>query len=151
MPFGAFCPLPVRLGGDATTGWAAEQHARMAADLVAVKRTSRFCSFNWALASNGAIPTISNYRGQNGAGADYAPDTNSSSGATITLRWASASFRDAYQIAAGFVPRHAVVNTSSATFARAVFELLPDGIRFRVFDAAGSQLSAALSGSCALW
>lgn len=41
MAFGAFAPLPLRLGGDAKTGWRASEHARVAADLVAIGRTSR--------------------------------------------------------------------------------------------------------------
>lgn len=148
---GGFCPLPLRLGGDAITGWTVEQHARFAANLVAVKRTAKLCTFNWALASNGATPTIADYRGMNGAGSDYAPTVNSSSGSTLTLRWATARFADAYQIAYGFVPRHAVVAATSAAYARAVWELLADGIKIRMFDAAGSQISSPISGSCSIW
>ncbi len=37
--FGGFCPLPLRLGGDAETGWSAAAHARMCADVAAAKRT----------------------------------------------------------------------------------------------------------------
>ena len=151
MPFGAFCPLPIRLGGDAVTGWVAAHHARLAADQVAKKRTSPLCAFTWALASNGATPTVTDYRGMNGAGSDHAPSVNSSAGATITLRWTSARFSDAYQIAAGFKPRHVTGGASGAPFGQPVFELLDDGIRIRVFDAAGLQVSGPISGSCEIW
>jgi hypothetical protein len=37
--FGAFAPLPIRLGGTAQNGLAAAQHARLCADMVAMART----------------------------------------------------------------------------------------------------------------
>ena len=40
MPFGAFAPMPLRFGGTPEEGWAASQHARMAADLVAIVRAA---------------------------------------------------------------------------------------------------------------
>jgi hypothetical protein len=148
---GALCPLPLRLGGDATTGWTVEQHARAAADLVAIKRTAKLCVFSWSLASNGATPSISDYRGMNGTGIAFAPTVNSSSGSTMTFRWPNVRFVDSYQIAAGFVPRHGSASVASTSFARAVVELLGDGVKIRVFDAAGSALAAPLSGSVDLW
>lgn len=37
--FGAFAPLPIRLGGTAQNGLTAAQHARLCADMVAMART----------------------------------------------------------------------------------------------------------------
>jgi len=148
---GGFCPLPARLGGDATTGLTVEQHARLAADHVAKKRTAPFCVFQWSLATDGATPIVSNYRGMNGAGSDYAPTVNSSIGSAMTFRWARQSFSDAYQVATPFTPRHASANVQSSGYIRAVVELLSDGVRIRVFNSAGTAVSAPVSGSCELW
>jgi hypothetical protein len=148
---GGFCPLPMRLGGDAPTGLTAEQHARLAADTVAKKRTAPFCFFSWSLASGGGSPVVASYTGMNGAGPSFAPNLNSSSGSTVTLRWKTAGFSDPYSIAYAWLPRHALVSANSSSFARGVWELLNDGIRFRLFDAAGSQISAPVAGSCVIW
>lgn len=146
---GAFCPLPGRLGGDALTGWTAEQHARMAADLVAVKRTARLCTFDWSVSGVGALPVVSGYAGMNGVGSAFAPF--GVTGGLIQFRWAPANFTDDYGVAYPILPRHAVVSVQSPTYARAVHVLLNDGIQIRVFDAAGSAISAPLTGSCEIW
>jgi hypothetical protein len=148
---GGFCPLPARLGGDALSGLTAEQHARLAADTVAKKRTAPFCVFSWSLASAGGNPVVTDYFGMNGAGATYAPNLNSSVSSTVRLRWKTAGFSDPYGIACGWLPRHAVVTASGSTFARGVWELVNDGIYIRLFDAAGSQIAAPIAGSAVIW
>lgn len=149
---GGMCPLPWRLGGDASTGLTAEQHARICADMVAVKRTASFCTFGWAIAGGGAtVPTVSDYRGMNGVGSDYAPTVNSFASNTITFRWLASRFLDPYQVAAPWLPRHAVVTLNRATYGRPVYVLLTDGIEIRVFDAAGSAIAPPLMGTVELW
>lgn len=57
MPFGGFCPLPLRLGGAADEGWSAEQHARVAADLCAAKRVAPVAVLRFAPdVGNGQCP-----------------------------------------------------------------------------------------------
>lgn len=55
--FGGFAPFPMRLGGDRETGWPVEDHARLAADIVALKRTAPFAVMNYT-AGIGAAMTI---------------------------------------------------------------------------------------------
>lgn len=149
MPLtGGFCPLPARLGGDALTGLTAEQHARLAADLVALKRTARFCSFSWSAQSGSAV--VSNYKGMNGVGAAFAP-TGVLAGNTVLFTWAPALFTDAYGTPYPFTPRHAVVTASSASFARAVHVLVVNGLSVKLFDAAGAVIAPPIAGTCEVW
>lgn len=46
MPFGAYAPLPIRLGGTAEEGWTAAQHARLCADLIAAKRVLPYATLS---------------------------------------------------------------------------------------------------------
>lgn len=80
--FGAFCPLPLRLGGSATEGWTAEQQSRMAGDLAAV---ARLAPFAWLRVTG---TTIEAYRGWDAATSDCAV-TASQAGSTLTLTWPS--------------------------------------------------------------
>lgn len=146
---GGFCPLPARLGGDAETGWTAEQHARIAADHVAKKRTAPLCVFSWTTAASSV--TIGHYLGMNGAGLDYAPDLCFSAGDGIHIRWSSGRFLDAYGVAYPILPRHAVTSVQFATYLRPVHTLLNDGIIIKVFDASGSQVLPPPPGSCEIW
>lgn len=83
--------LPLRLGGSTKNGWSAAQHARFAADLLAVQRTGPLASFVYV---NGASsPT--HYRGWNGAGPTHAPTVSGSTG-DITFTWADRGFIDPY-------------------------------------------------------
>jgi hypothetical protein len=62
MPLGGFAPLPLRLGDDFTP----EQHARLCADVAALKRTAPLCVFTYL--QDGASITIENYLGRDGEG-----------------------------------------------------------------------------------
>lgn len=74
MPgFGGFAPLPLRLGGSATDGWAAAQHARGAADLAGVCEVAPLAWITYTIAGDPAAPVILNYRGVNGVGLAHAP------------------------------------------------------------------------------
>ena len=62
MPFGGYAPLPLRLGGTATNGLTAQQHSRMCADLVAVKRTAPLAALTFY------DETVFDYYAMNGVG-----------------------------------------------------------------------------------
>lgn len=90
---GGVCPL--RLGGSATNGWTAAQHARFCADLVAVNRTLPLAS--WTFTKSGSTITITDYQGRNGTGLAHAPDEVVSIGTGFTVfRWTGQSFPDPY-------------------------------------------------------
>lgn len=145
---GGFCPLPARLGGDALTGWTASQHARMAADLVAVKRTGPLCVFSWTQAGAGILPVVISYTGMNGTGLAYAPGGITGQ---LGFAWSPGRFTDAYGVSCPILPRHAVVSIQSSSYARPVHVLSNDGIRIYVFDAAGAAITSSLAGTCELW
>lgn len=71
MPLGGFAPLPIRLGGSATEGVTAGQHAQVAATLTALKRVLPFAVLKYT--KSGADVTVDSYRGRNGIGAAFAP------------------------------------------------------------------------------
>ena len=86
MPFGGFCPLPLRLGGSDLEGWAPNQHARMCADITAVRRTSPFAIVGFTLA--GGIVEINSYRAQHSIALFDAPYPSAPGpGTTITFNW----------------------------------------------------------------
>jgi hypothetical protein len=76
VPLGGFAPLPLRLGDDFTP----EQHARLCADVAAMKRTAPLCVLSFVKA--GASVTISNYIGRDGEG-ETAPDGSARITATV--------------------------------------------------------------------
>jgi len=83
--FGAFAPMPIRLGGsDATENWTAEQQSRVAADVVALFRASSLAVLT--LTSTGSI---SSYHGQNGVGLGNAPSVVVNGAGDFTLNWAA--------------------------------------------------------------
>jgi hypothetical protein len=74
--FGAYCPLPLRLGGeDGTTSWTAEDHAAAVRDLVAAARVTPFAHV--VVTRSGSAVTVTRYRGVNGSA--------TSEGPTVTL------------------------------------------------------------------
>lgn len=79
--FGAFAPLPLRLGGSSEEGWTASQQSRVSADLVAAFRAAPL-----AILTINQAGTISSYHGQNGVGLANAP-TVTGSGGDLTLTW----------------------------------------------------------------
>lgn len=79
--FGALCPLPLRLGGDAETGLSASQYCRIAADVLACLQTSPFAAFR----VTSAVMTA--YRGWNGCGLAHAPTIALVTGSTYSYTW----------------------------------------------------------------
>lgn len=134
MPFGGFAPLPLRLGGDSQYGLTPEQHARICADLVAVKRTAALAVFTFT--KSGATVTINGYFGQNGGGLAFAPTPGVVSTGVVNFTWLSGVFTDPYGIAAavraragrvtchGSLPRFGSVDitTSSTLFQVRTFD-----------------------------
>jgi hypothetical protein len=84
--------LPLRLGGSATNGVTAAQHARLVADLIATFRVAPFAA--WTYTKSGATVTISNYRGFNGTGAAYAPAATVNGTGDVTFSWSSQAYED---------------------------------------------------------
>jgi hypothetical protein len=149
MPFGAFAPLPLRLGGSAEEGWAPAEHARLCADLTAVRRVSPLARLyvNQDTGSPFAA-SVTSYAGQNGVGLLYAPTVTMNGAGDVTLTW-PAYWTNDYQVQYPVKIRQARA-TPHATAARyRTVELLPRAVRVRCFDAAGA--AAATPFSLTIW
>jgi len=112
MAFGAFAPLPLRLGGTETEGWTSPQHARVCGDMVAFARSVPFAV--WRVSYPGGLTAVLlNYFGQNGSGTAYGPTCTVQDNAgekTITMTWSNASPADPYGVSAP-IALHAAVAT----------------------------------------
>lgn len=85
MAFGAFAPMPLRLGGTVQEGWSPEQHARMAADVAAEYSTGSFAILSYTKA--GATVTVTAYNGRNGVGITFAPTPTVNGAGNVTWDW----------------------------------------------------------------
>lgn len=114
MALGAFAPLPLRLGGSDIEGLTSQQHARICADWMALRRVQPLAQ--WTYDKSGASITIHNYRGQNGTGAAFAPiATNRGTGIT-SFDWTTGlTFTDDYGIAAPFLVSMPIVTANSSS------------------------------------
>jgi hypothetical protein len=127
MPLGGLCPLPLPLGGDAATGWTAEQHARLCADLVACSRTLPFAVVYFQSAG------ILDYLGMNGVGAAYAPTAVYNGVGDYTLTW-QPSYEDAYGNAEPVALHHGEVSPRGVLPYLGTAELVaPNVVRVRVY------------------
>lgn len=86
MPFGAFSPLPLRLGADPDRGWSSQAQSRMAADLVAARRTLPIAQFTLDTSTG----TFLSYTAQYGTGPANAPTFSALSTGHYALVWAKA-------------------------------------------------------------
>lgn len=86
MPFGAFAPLPFKLGGTDEEGLSAEAHGRLCADLSGASATLPLAVMT--VTDSTTVPAVVRYVGRNGAGSAYAP-TVSYSGGFTTLTFPS--------------------------------------------------------------
>jgi len=135
MPLGAFAPLPLRLGGSAEGGITSVQHARLAVDLAACRRTLPLA--RWSFTQDEDSPfsvTINSYGGQNGAGVAYAPDTITVNAfGDVSFQWSNASWTDDYGISAPIAVRHAMAKTNSypPDAGWAMVEPIARGVRVR--------------------
>jgi len=103
--------LPLRLGGSATLGWAASQHARLAADLASASRTAPLASLTVLLA---ATPAVESYHGRNGSGLAFAPTAALLATGRLRLTWPNACaaelFLDGVAIRFPWTTRHVVAS-----------------------------------------
>lgn len=138
MPFGGYAPLPIRLGGDSETGLTPEQHARLCADLLAVKRTQALAILRFT--KSGATVTINSYFGMNGSGLLYAPTPGVVSTGVVNFSWLSGVFTDAYGITAPVQARAGVVTVNGSAARFGVVDVTTSSLLFQVrtFDDTGT-------------
>jgi hypothetical protein len=134
---GALWPLPLRLG----PGFTPEQHARLCADLVAVKRTAPLVRLYVTQDSGGAFPAVvASYRGQNGVGLAYAPSILVTGAGDVTLTF-PAYWTDEFSRQYPLKVRHVIAKASS-TAARFINHVISGRtVRVRSFDAAGAAVA----------
>ena len=120
MGFGAFCPLPFRLGGTSEEGLTAAQHARLCADLVAVKRTLPLAVITFTPIAGNVI--IHDYTGLNGIGSAFAPTPTWINTGQVGFNWASHSFEDPYEIVHQYALRHghATVHSNAGEYGEVI-------------------------------
>ncbi len=137
MPIGgALCPFPKRLGGNAEDGWSPEQHARLCADLVAVKRVTPLASWRYTQTGATAV-TLHDYTGQNGRGLLYAPTATGNADGDVSFAWPAQYFEDEYGVQHYFKVRAAIV-TLSAQAGGGVWEVIARGVRVRLATTGGA-------------
>lgn len=150
---GAFCPLPIRLGGSAIDGLPAAQHARLCADLVAVSRTAPLAVWTYEqIFDDPYTVTITSYWGQNGSGLAYAPapTVNGGSFGDVSFTWSSQVFEDEYGVQHPIPIRAALAkgHTRSVSQKDTVgnVELIAKGVRVYSIDSgAGSAIYGTMS------
>jgi hypothetical protein len=85
MAFGAFAPMPLRLGGAAQEGWTPGQHARLSADLAAAYSAGSFAVLTYT--KSGSTITVTAYNGRNGIGVTFAPTPTVNGMGDVTWTW----------------------------------------------------------------
>lgn len=141
MAFGAFAPLPLRLGGDSFQGWSPQAHARLCADLVALKRVQPLATWAYTISAGPTI-TVHAYRGMNGFGSVFAPTSvyNATGDVTFTL---SRTFEDPYEIEYPVGIRHAVSLTDGTSGRFSVPLFAGNTVRVRQWNASGDPSEGA--------
>lgn len=138
---GAFWPLPLRLG----PGWMPEQHARLCADLAAVRRTLPHAQLTVNQdAGSPFAASVTTYLGQNGAGLGYAPTVAVTGEGDVTLTWPS-YWTDDYEIQHPVKIRQAIAMSSATGVRFPVVTLLPHAVRVRTKDLAGNPIASPFS------
>lgn len=116
--FGAFAPMPMRLGGSKTEGWTAAQHARAVADRTALARASAFAWVTFHMNPAEAPPTLISYNGMPGMGASFAPVLTTFGGpGRVKVAW-PLFYLDAYEVPQPFFLHHADATAHYSTQAR---------------------------------
>lgn len=87
MAFGAFAPMPLRLGGSAAEGWSAEQHARLAESVASMYTVGRFAVLRYS--KSGSTVTVLSYVGRDGVGVQHAPTPVVNGTGDVTWSWAA--------------------------------------------------------------
>ncbi len=148
MPFGGFAPFPLRLGGSAQEGLSPEQHARICADLVAAKNVAPLAV--WTYTKVGAVITISDYRGQNGIGSDFAPTAVAGSTGVAQFDWQPHQFTDPYGVPYSFLTRHGRVSPQGAVMQNGALVVNSSSSAVaRTWDSAGTPVDT--TATVVLW
>ncbi len=148
MPFGVFAPLPLRLGGSDTSGITATQHARLCADLVAIKRAAPLCWLTYTLSAG--VVTIHAYHGQNGSGTVYAPDSVTVLGTgQVQFKWTARSFEDSYEVSYPLAIRCGKIAGHGTVSIRGAVTVLANGFTITTRNSAGALADAKVT-AC-LW
>ena len=133
MPLGGLVPLPLPLGGSATDGWQASEHARLCADLLACVRT---CPIAWMTGHTSSTSVVSACA-QFGPGLSYAPTVVVNGTGDVTVTW-STSFSDALGNAEPLAIAYAEASIFGASAANrtvcAVSITAPNAVRVRTFE-----------------
>lgn len=108
MAFGAFAPMPLRLGGTAEDGWSPGQHARMACDVAAMYSVKCFAILTYTV--SGSTVTVHAYNGRDGVGVSFAPTPTVNSTGNVTWTWA-ASWEDSLETTHVLAFSHARAST----------------------------------------
>jgi hypothetical protein len=143
MALGALNMLPFRLGGTATNGLTAAQHARIAADWLALRRTAKIASWTYTLAAG--VVTLHTYTGQNGAGSAYAWSSVVNGTGDVTWTWSARIFSDPYDNTAPIALRGAKVAAHGTVAVFRNFEITANSIRVRTFNDAGAALDTKVT------
>jgi hypothetical protein len=117
MALGGFAPLPLPLGGTATDGLTAEQHARVAADLKAAVGAAPFAVYCQTISPLGTLKE--SYLSQYGVGMNAAPLVSSGGVGITNLVW-NVSYTDEYD---NVWPTH--IRHAQATHVWTVFSAAP--------------------------
>lgn len=136
MPFGGFAPLPLRLGNDLS----AAQHARMCADLVAIKRTLPFAVITYHPTA-GAGSTFETYGlyARNGVHvapfpSGFYPGVTVNGTGDVTFTWANA-LDDDLGVSEGLRFLKAIAKPhADGTGGKAVVEISGKTVRVRTFQ-----------------
>lgn len=150
MGFGAFCPMPLRLGGSATEGVTAAQHSRACADLVAMKRTLPFALLTFTQA--GSVITVNSFWGAAGIAASYRPTSTVLTTGKST--WAFTPIQtDAYDNRSALSLQHVLACAhydSAFRFAQAVcFSVTRNSFYVEIENASGTAVDG--KASVAVW
>ncbi len=134
--FGAFCPLPIRLGGGATDGWTAAQHARFVADLSAMSAVEVHATLT--LTISGGTVTLSSYLGARGNGISNAPTMTSPGTGLALLVW-PVTTEDEYGVFDATAIQHVKVTAHGSTAAIAGGRVVsPNQVAIRRYDSSGA-------------
>lgn len=147
---GGFCPLPIRLGGSATDGLVAEQHARAAADMAAAVQSTTFARITFT--KSGSTFTTHGYTGVNGKGIAHAP-TLASLGTGITRITFAAVYEDAYEEPYVVSIRHARATPHGTALidATVVVQAGRNIVDVYTFNSAGAAVDAKVSVAVSGW
>lgn len=131
--------LPLRLGGDAQTGWTAAQHARFCADAVALQRVQPLATWVYEQTGSGIDDAeVLSYVGRNGSGLAWAPAVVPDSVGIVDCSWSTSQWVDDHTGYALPVSIRAVTATAQQAGRYATAEVTtPRTVRVRLRTHAG--------------